>query len=79
MVLCFDYPTSFLKYWCESDIPLCKEFITFKDVFKGIFLKGVLRNIDDADVLSEKFCDSLLKESEEEKRFFLIKCYIYSL
>ncbi|XP_023321459.1 uncharacterized protein LOC111696136 isoform X2 [Eurytemora carolleeae] len=26
---------------------------------------GVLRNIDDADVLSEKFCDSLLKESEE--------------
>ena len=53
-------------------MPLCKVFITFKDVFKGIFLKGVLRNIDDADVLSEKFCDSLLKESEEEKRLFYL-------
>ena len=34
------------------------------------FLKGVLRNIDDADVLSENFCESLMNQSREEKKTF---------
>ena len=34
------------------------------------FLKGVLRNIDDADVLSENFCESLMNQSREEKKDF---------
>ena len=47
-----------------STIPL-KMFL--KDCF---LLKGVLRNIDDADVLSENFCESLMNQSREEKKDF---------